>query len=108
KRKGMQFLAKTEEQVSTEVTRRQRQREREGFRERASSIITQLVRKKDAAIPEEAGPILDRIQNWLRYRTGDEVGVLLEELAGTAKARDAAYDILLRAGKLDRSVDRFL
>src|SRR5438552_6523696 len=29
KRKGAQFLAKTEEQVSTELTRRQRQRERE-------------------------------------------------------------------------------
>src|SRR5436190_21805054 len=42
KRKGAQFLAKTEEQVSTELTRRQRQREREQSRERALSVITAL------------------------------------------------------------------
>ena len=108
KRKGSQFLARSVEQVSTELTRRQRQREREQFRERTSSIISQLLKQKKTAIPSDAGPILDRIQNWLRYRTGDEVGGLLEEIAGPAKARDAAYEILARAGRIDTSLDRFL
>jgi exoribonuclease II len=108
KRKGSQFLARSVEQVSTELTRRQRQREREQFRERTSTIIWQLLKQKKAAIPSDAGPILDRIQNWLRYRTGDEVAGLLEEVAGPAKARDAAYEILARAGRIDPSVDRFL
>jgi len=108
KRKGSQFLARSVEQVSTELTRRQRQREREQIRERTSSIISQLLKQKKAAIPSDAGPILDRIQNWLRYRTGDEVGGLLEEIAGPAKARDAAYEILARAGRIDTSLDRFL
>ena len=108
KRKGSQFLARTADQVSTELTRRQRQREREEFRERASAILTQLIKRKQTAIPPEAEPIIERIQNWLRYRTGDEVGVLVEEIVGAAKARDAAYDILLRAGKVDPSIDRFL
>ena len=108
KRKGSQFLARSVEQVSTELTRRQRQREREQFRERTSTIIWQLLKQKKAAIPSDAGPILDRIQNWLRYRTGDEVGGLLEEIAGPAKARDAAYEILARAGRIDASLDRFL
>ena len=107
KRKGAQFLPRTEEQISTEITRRQRQREREEFREHATKIVEQLSRK-DAAIPEDARPIIDRIHNWLRYRTGDEVGVLLEETVGAAKARDMAYDILLRAGRVDPSIDRFL
>jgi exoribonuclease-2 len=108
KRKGSQFLARSAEQVSTELTRRQRQREREEFRERAAAIIAQLVKRNDAATPPEAEPIIERIQNWLRYRTGDEVGTLLEEIAGISKARDAAYDILLRAGRIDSSLDRFL
>ncbi len=108
KRKGLQFLAKTEEQVSVELTRRHRQREREELRERALSIIRQLLRNKDAPISPEAESLIDRIQNWLRHRTGDEIGVLLEELVGPGKARDAAYDILLRAGRVDRSLDRFL
>jgi exoribonuclease-2 len=108
KRKGAQFLARSAEQVSIELTRRQRQREREEFRERASATIAQLLKRNEAAIPPEAEPIIERIQNWLRYRTGDEVGTLLEEIAGASKARDAAYDILLRAGRIDSALDRFL
>jgi exoribonuclease-2 len=108
RRKGAHFVAKTQEQVEAERTRRQRQREREEFRERASDIIKRLARKAAAPIPSDAEPILDRIHNWLRYRTGDEVGSILEELSGAGKARDMAYDILLRAGKVDPSVDRFL
>src|SRR2546428_11921838 len=69
KRKGAQFLPKTEEQVSSERTRRQRQREREEFRERVLKILEQIM-KKNSEIPEESSVILDRIQNWLRYRTG--------------------------------------
>jgi exoribonuclease-2 len=108
KRKGSQFLARTADQVSTEVLRRQRQREHEEFRERASTILTNMLRHKQKAIPPEAEPIIDRLQHWLRHRTGDETGALLEEIAGTSKARDVAYDILVRAGKVDPSIDRFL
>jgi exoribonuclease-2 len=108
KRKGAQFQPKTEEQVGTELVRRQRERERKDFREHASTIITRLLKKTGGALPEGSGKIIDRIQNWLRYRTGDEVGTLLEEIAGAARARDAAYEILLRAGKVDPSTDRFL
>src|SRR5712692_800987 len=52
KRKGAQFLPRTEEQISAEVTRRQRQRQREEFREHAAKLIAQLS-KKDATLPEE-------------------------------------------------------
>ena len=108
KRKGAQFLPKTGEQVSTELTRRQRQREREESRGRIVSLVADLLKKKDAAITADAAPILDRIQNWLKFRTGDDVGAILEEMAGPARARDAAYDILLRAGRVDPSLDRFI
>src|SRR2546426_1929214 len=53
KRKGAQFLPRTEEQVSSERTRRQRQREREEFRERVLKILEQIM-KKDLEIPEES------------------------------------------------------
>ncbi|HYR86397.1 MAG TPA: RNB domain-containing ribonuclease [Terriglobia bacterium] len=108
KRKGSQFLPKTEEQVSAERTRRQRERERGEARDRISGLITQLVRKKEAEITPDMDPMLNRIQNWLKYKTGDEVGTILEEVAGAARARDAAYDILVRSGRVDPSLDRFL
>ena len=91
----------------SERTRRQRQRAREEFREHVVKVLEQLL-KKNTDIPEESGVILDRIQNWLRFKTGDEIGLILEEIAGAAKARDAAYDILLRAGRVDPTLDRFL
>ncbi|PYR85333.1 MAG: hypothetical protein DMG18_06455, partial [Acidobacteria bacterium] len=107
RRKGAQFLPKTEEQVLSERTRRQRQRAREEFREHVVKVLEQLL-KKNTDIPEESGVILDRIQNWLRFKTGDEIGLILEEIAGASKARDAAYDVLLRAGRVDPTLDRFL
>jgi exoribonuclease-2 len=108
KRKGAQFQAKTEEQVSAERTRRQRHEEHEQFRKRAASVIADLLKKSDAAITPDAEVIVSRIHNWLRHRTGDEVGALLEEAVGPAKARDAAYEILRHAGKVDPEIDRFL
>lgn len=108
KRKGAQFQARTEEQVSAERTRRQRHEEHEHFRKLATTIITQLLRKNDGAVPPYAEAIISRIHNWLRHRTVDEVGLLLEETVGVAKARDAAYEILRHAGKVDPALDRFL
>ena len=108
RRKGVQFTPKTPEQVDVEVLRRQRQKEREEFRAHASAAIRGLVRDKNAAVTPELEPIIDRIDHWLRERTGDEVGTLLEEIAGIAKARDAACDILVRAGRVDSHADRFL
>src|SRR5438552_6264098 len=57
KRKGAQFLPKTEEQVTAELTRRQRQREREEFRGSAVKIVEKLL-NKNAEIPSEAGAII--------------------------------------------------
>ena len=107
KRKGSQFLPRTDEQISAEMTRRHRQRQREDFREHAAKVVAQLLKGK-TDIPADANAVIDRIQNWLRYRTGDEIGTILEEAVGASKARDAAYDIMLRAGRVDPSVDRFL
>lgn len=108
KRKGSQFQARTDEQVSAERTRRHREQERRDFREHASKLIVQLLKKKNGAIPADAAPLIDRIQNWLRHRTGDEVGGLLEEIVGAPKAREAAYEILLAAGRIHHETDRFL
>jgi exoribonuclease-2 len=108
RRKGIHFIPKSGDQVEAETLRRQREREHEEFRQRATSLITTMVRKKDGPIPDDAKPVIDRIQSWLRLRNGDEVGTLLEQIAGPTKARDIAYELLRRAGRIDAAVDRFL
>lgn len=108
KRRGSHFVPHTEEQVTAERLRRARHQERQEFRGRVSQLLDQLLRNPDLQIGPEFDPIVDRVHNWLRYRTGDEVGTILEQLTSVSKAKDAAYEILLRAGRIDPSADRFL
>ena len=108
KRKGFNFLPKTEDQVTTERTRRQRQREREEFREQTTSVLRGLIQNRKSEIPPSLDTLLDRIHAWMRHRTGDEIGAILEQIAGTTRAREAAYDILVRTGRIDSARDRFL
>lgn len=107
RRKGSMFIPRTEEQVTAEQTRRRREREHTAFHENASNLVRQLI-NGNAEITPEAEILLDRIQNWLKYGTGDEAAGILEEITGPAKARDAAYEILLHTGRVDPSADRFL
>jgi exoribonuclease II len=107
KRNGLRFAPKSAEQVAAEQTRRIRQREREENREKLAGAIHRLLRGKGDISPDME-PVIDRIQGWMRHRTGDEVGGILEQAAGANHARDAAYEILLRAGRIDPSADRFL
>lgn len=107
KRNGLRFAPRSAEQVATEQTRRIRQREREESREKLASAVHRLLRGK-AEIPPDMETVIDRIQAWMRHRTGDDVGEILEQSAGVNHARDAAYEILLRAGRIDPLADRFL
>ena len=107
KRSGLRFAPRSAEQVAAEQTRRVRQREREEAREKLAGAVHRLLRGK-GDIPPDMGPVIDRVQSWMRHRTGDEVGEILEQSAGLNHARDAAYEILLRAGRIEPSADRFL
>ena len=106
RRNGLRFIPKTSDQVANEQTRRVRQRQREEEREKLAAAIKRLVRGTSNEPDNEV--ILDRLQSWLRYKTGDDVEAILEEIVGTGRARDAAYDILLRAGRVRKDTDRFL
>ena len=107
KRDGVRFLPKSPAQVSTEQTKRSRQREREDARTLMTQQLMQLVRNATEVTPEMR-PLFDRIHNWLHSKTNDDVGSALETIAGAGRARDAAYEILVRAGRLDKDRDRFL
>jgi exoribonuclease-2 len=106
KRSGLRFLPKSAEQVAAEQIRRVRQREREESREKLSVAVQRLVRGEAAG--EALQFAVDRIQTWVRHKNGDEVGDFLHQFAVPLTAREAAYEILLRAGRVDPAADRFL
>src|SRR5262249_39750069 len=99
KRNGLRFLPKTNDQVTTEQTRRTRQRQREEIRDHLTESVKRLVHDR-AAITPEMEPIIDRLQSWMRRGTGDELEAILGRLVGPDQARNTAYDILLRAGRI--------
>ena len=108
RRKGTQFLPRTSNQVETERTRRGRELENAQAREQLAETLNRLLRSKTFETNPDVEPILDRIHNWLRLKDGDPVGSILEELSSPAQARDNAFDILARAGRIDSRRDRFL
>jgi len=107
KRNGLRFVPRTADQVTTEQTRRTRQREREEVRDHLTLAVKRLVHER-VEIASDLEPVVDRIQSWMRHKTGDEIQGILESLTGVAHARDAAYDILVRSGRISNDDDRFL
>ena len=107
KRNGLRFVPRTADQVASEQTRVTRQREREESRGRLAEAVKRLVSDR-TEITADLEPVVDRIQSWIRHKTGDEIKGVLENIVGTTHARDAAYEILVRAGRIPPRADRFL
>ncbi len=108
RRKGLQFLPRTVDQVGTERTRREREQENERTRGAITDSLHRLLKQRDWENTPETEALLDRLQRWMRHPGGDSIGSHLEEITGVGRARDAAYDILSRAGRFAPSRDRFL
>ena len=107
KRNGLRFVPRTADQVATEQTRRTRQRQREEQREQMANAVRRLLHG-DGKVSPDLETTIDRIHAWMRYRTGDEIEAILENVAGPAQAREAGYEILLRSGRIRPEADRFL
>jgi exoribonuclease-2 len=107
KRNGLRFVPKTADQVAMEQTRRTRQRQREEMRGQMADAVRRLVQSK-VEITADLEPVVDRIHSWMRYKTGDGVEAILEDIVGPSHARDAAYEILRRSGRISPEADRFL
>ena len=108
KLKSTRFQPRSEEQVARERLRKEREQQRQDFRQQVEELLRNALR--NAKSPESPlwTQVLDRLDSWLRHRSKDEVGEILERVTSTAKARPKAYEILLGAGKVKAGEDRFL
>ncbi len=108
KRKGSEFQARSADQVASERVRRAREQERERFRTRVADLLRPVLRGSPLPDDPDWGPLADRIELWFRSGGNDEVGSILASLAGETRAREAAYELLIRSGHVDDAEDRFL
>ncbi len=108
KKRGIEFQPRSEMQVANERVRREREEERERFRGRVSDLLRRALRESEPPTDPEWPTVADRLHSWLRLGGKDEVGEILEDVLGEPRARTAAYDLLVKSGRLDPSEDRFL
>ncbi len=107
-RRGGGYHPRPEAQVASERARLEREREKEAFRNRVGDMLrTALAGDAPETEPEWNG-VVDRLERWLRHREKDEVGSVFRRIAGTHQAREAAYELLARLGRIRENDDRFL
>ncbi len=107
-RKAGGYQPRPEAQVAAERARLERERERKAFRARVGDMLrTALAGGTPEAEPEWRA-VVDRLERWLRHREKDEVGSVFQKITGTHQAREAAYELLERLGRIREHDDRFL
>jgi exoribonuclease-2 len=112
RRSGSGFETRSGEQVAAEKLRLERQEEHERERRETTRILGLALRESTAPedmTREEAWPaVLERMERWLRRNECDDIGEALGKVAGEAASREAAYELLVRYGRIPPTEDRFL
>ncbi len=108
KRNGTRFQPRSRLQVDSQRLRILREQEKEEFRKHVSSILNRAIEEGAPPGVDDWDSISERLEKWLRRRERDEVGSILEQLAGESRAKEIAYDLLVQSGRIDASEDRFL
>ncbi len=108
KRNGNRFQPRSRLQVESHRLRIAREQEKEDFRKHVGNILNRAIQE---GAPPDAGDwdsISERLEKWLRRQEPDEVGRILEHLAGESRAKEIAYDLLVQSGRIEAWEDRFL
>jgi exoribonuclease-2 len=108
KRNGLRFQPRSRRQVESERLRIAREQEHEQIRRGISRLLRQAIQNGPPVNEPDWQSVSERLEVWLRKRQANEVGALLEELLGEARARETAYDLLVKSGRIHPSEDRFL
>ncbi len=109
KQKGLQFTPRTAEQVEEQQHAQQVRAEREAFLERREGWLNSLL---DAAepqqVPEEFRAFVSDVEALLLQQKGGEVERLLEQLNPESTAKETAFRILVKSGRLPEDADPLL
>ena len=108
KRNGTRFQPRPRLHVDSQRLRIAREQEKDDFRKRVSEILHGAIQTGPPTEGDEWEPISERLEIWLRRRERDEIGSILEELVGETRAKEIAYDLLAKSGRIQPEEDRFL
>ncbi len=109
KQKGLEFAPRTSEQVQEQLHALEVRAEKEAFVQRRDDWLGALAEADEPAdIPEEFEPLVAEIEAFLLEQKGGEVEKLLEQQEADSTAKEAAFRILVRCGRLPEDADPLL
>lgn len=107
-RKGDAFAPRTEKQVDQLLTAQQRRAEKEAYRAAVQAWMEEAVEADEPAVPDAMTAVLDDLEAFLLNDKSSEAIAVLEGLSGDRSAREAAYDLLVRTGRLEADANAML
>ena len=108
KRNGISFQPRSRLQVDSQRLRMAREREKGDFRKHVGDILNGAIQEGVPPHLDDWDSISEQLEIWLRRRERNEVGSILEQLAGESRAKEVAYDLLVQSGRIAGWEDRFL
>lgn len=109
KRVGIRFKPRTPAQVEELQRRLDEQRRREALRQQSLEWLRSvLAADEPCEIPPEFTELVDRIEAFLLKKQGGDVVGLLSKVHEEMTAREVAFDVLVKVGRLEASVDPLL
>jgi len=109
KRKGLNFIPRTEEQIQEQKIAEQRKREKEELKEKIIPWLKESVNKqKIEEVPDEFQSVLNQLEIFLYQRKQNEATRFLSQVIGDSSLKSAIFNLLTACGKIDENADKFL
>lgn len=109
KRKGIIFIPRTEQHVSDQLLAIRRRREKQALRQQALAWMRRVLQADDTVeVPADMVSLIHQVEDYLLRRKANEVVHLLSEVSEESTAKEVAFELLLKTGRLDPDADPLL
>ena len=111
KRKGANFLPRSEKQVEEQLEAIRKKEEKEAFLAKVTPWLEEAVKNKDndLEIPEEFKSFVGQLKAYIFNQKANEASKILQQVCPEQlQPKEAAFELLVKAGYVDVDADRFL
>ncbi|RMG44088.1 MAG: RNB domain-containing ribonuclease [Acidobacteria bacterium] len=109
KRKGLIFIPRSEQHVSEQLLAIRRRREKQALRQQALDWMRGVLQADDIVeVPADMVSLIHQVEDYLLRRKSNEVVHLLNEVSEESTAKEVAFELLLKTGRLDPDADPLL
>jgi exoribonuclease-2 len=109
KRKGSAFIPRPTQQVADQIAAHRRRQEKETFRQHALTWMQEaLTADGEIEVPPEMIGLLQQAEDFLLRKKSNEAAQLAAQASQELTAKEAAFELLVKAGRLDPDADPLL